>query len=134
MNGSGLGPADASDVDIRVPAGPSHLASIRIVTSALAELAAFDPDTVADLTLAVDEACSILIGRARPGAWLRCHFEVTRRVLHFHAEVSASLSWLPKLSSLDWRVVGSLTDAVSTGVDTNDLLHIQLRRRGLGAG
>lgn len=130
MDDQGLGPAGTSDVDIRVPAGPTHLASIRLVTSALAAQACFDLETVADLTLAVNEACSILITRAREGAWLRCHFAVAFLALHFRAEVTATRPRLPKLGSLDWRVIGSLTDSVATWVDADDLLHIELRRRG----
>jgi serine/threonine-protein kinase RsbW len=127
------GPAQTTDVDIRVPAGPVHLSSIRVVAAAAAQRARFDAATVAELTLAVDEACSLLIRRASDGARLTCHFSMGDRVLLFTAQVSSPTTWVPKATSFCWRVMSSLTDSVSTRVDTDGVLHIELRRREAAA-
>ncbi|PRY33746.1 ATP-binding protein [Umezawaea tangerina] len=123
------GPATTTDLDIRVPAGPAHLSSIRIATSGMAQSAAFDSDTVAELVLAVDEACSLLIRRASEGARLTCHFAVAHHVLLFRAQVSSPSTWVPKTTSFCWRVISSLADSASTMVDADGMLHIELRRR-----
>ena len=127
------GPAQTTDVDIRVPAGPVHLSSIRVVAAAAAQRARFDAATVAELTLAVDEACSLLIRRASEGARLTCHFSVADRVLLFTAQVSSPTTWVPKATSFCWRVISSLADSASTRVDPDGILHIELRRREVAA-
>jgi serine/threonine-protein kinase RsbW len=129
MNAQEQGPATTSDLDVRVPAGPAYLPSIRIVTAGMAERARFDSDIVAELVLAVDEACSLLIRRATEGARLTCHFAVAHHVLLFRAQVSSPSTWVPKVTSFCWRVISSLADSASTMVDADGMLHIELRRR-----
>ena len=129
MDSQEQGPVTTADFDVRVPAGPAHLPSIRIVTAGMADRAGFDPDIVAELVLAVDEACSLLIRRATEGARLTCHFAVARHVLLFRAQVSSPSTWVPKTTSFCWRVISSLADSASTMVDADGVLHIELRRR-----
>ena len=129
MNAQEQGPATTSDLDVRVPAGPAHLPSIRIVTTGMALRAEFDSDIVAELVLAVNEACSLLIRRATEGARLTCHFAVAHHVLLFRAQVSSPSTWVPKATSFCWRVISSLADSASTMVDADGVLHIELRRR-----
>jgi len=129
MNAQEQGPATTTDFDVRVPAGPAHLPSIRIVTAGMADRASFDADIVAELVLAVDEACSLLIRRAAEGARLTCHFAVAHHVLLFRAQVSSPSTWVPKATSFCWRVISSLADSASTMVDADGMLHIELRRR-----
>lgn len=53
-------------LEIRVPGSLPHLGVLRTVVSAHAAAAGLDPDAVADLKLAVDEACTALIVRTDP--------------------------------------------------------------------
>ena len=129
MNAQEQGPVTTTDFDVRVPAGPAHLPSIRIVTASMADRASFDADIVAELVLAVDEACSLLIRRATEGARLTCHFAVAHHVLLFRAQLSSPSTWVPKATSFCWRVISSLADSASTMVDADGMLHIELRRR-----
>jgi len=129
MDSQERGPATTADFDVRVPAGPAHLHSIRIVTAGMADRAGFDSDIVAELVLAVDEACSLLIRRSTEGARLTCHFSVAHHVLLFRAQVSSPSTWVPKTTSFCWRVISSLSDSASTMVDADGVLHIELRRR-----
>lgn len=57
----GFGP-----LEIRIAGDPSKLGLLRTVISAHAAAAGFGPDAVADLKLAIDEACTALILRMDP--------------------------------------------------------------------
>lgn len=57
----GLGP-----LEIRIAGQLSNLGVLRTVVSAHAAGSGFDPDAVADIKLAVDEACTALIVRMDP--------------------------------------------------------------------
>ncbi|SEL01066.1 ATP-binding protein [Rhodococcus maanshanensis] len=72
-------------IEITVPAEPDQLAVIRAVAGAVAAQRDFDPDAIADLTLAVDESCTRLIRRALPGAVLDCRFALTENGIGFRA-------------------------------------------------
>jgi serine/threonine-protein kinase RsbW len=59
-------PYGSGPLEIRVAGEPTSLGVLRTVVSAHASAAGFDPDSVADLKLAVDEACTALIVRLDP--------------------------------------------------------------------
>lgn len=59
-------PYGSGPVEIRVAGEPTSLGVLRTVVSAHASAAGFDPDSVADLKLAIDEACTALIVRMEP--------------------------------------------------------------------
>lgn len=53
-------------LEIRIAGDPAQLGLLRTVISAHAAAAGFGPDAVADLKLAIDEACTALIVRMDP--------------------------------------------------------------------
>ncbi len=57
-------------VELRVAARLENLAVLRTLVGAVGTFADLDLDSVADLRLAVDEACTLLIRSASPGAAL----------------------------------------------------------------
>lgn len=103
---------DRSEVRIEVGALPSRLAPVRVVAADLAARADFDLDAVADLRIAVDEACSALVGLAAPGAWLRCSMEVTDDRLTVVASVPVAVPAVISRKSFGWRVLSTLADHV----------------------
>jgi serine/threonine-protein kinase RsbW len=128
------------DVEIRIHASPAHLSVVRTVATTMATRANFDPETVADVKLAVDEACSLLIGRAVDGAEIRCRCHVDFSELRFNATVLSRSVWVPEPSSLCWRLISALSHSALTWVErlgvkrdgartAGQLLHVELRRR-----
>ncbi|WP_257902398.1 ATP-binding protein [Saccharothrix obliqua] len=107
-------------------ARPAHLPTVRAVAHAVARST---PELAIDLVIAVDEACSTLIAKARGQAVLRCRFHRDGDSVRFRAEVSSSAVTVPDHRSLYWRVVSAVTDTVTTWVDGDGLLHVELRCR-----
>lgn len=107
----------ASVVEVRVAAQPEQLAVMRAVVGDLAMRADFDVDSIADIRLAVDEACSSLVRLAAASASLVCRFQSGAEGLTVTAEVISSESSGPRKDTFSWRVLSALTDSVSTSVE-----------------
>lgn len=100
-------------VEVRVAATLENLAVVRTLIGALATFEDLDLDAVADLRLAVDEACTRLIRSAAPSATLVV--VVDPRVNDLVVNVSTtSASSTPEdvltPGSFGWHVLASLTD------------------------
>jgi serine/threonine-protein kinase RsbW len=117
---------DGSDVELEVAARPAYLSVVRAVAGAIARST---PELAIDLVIAVDEACSALIAKAREHAVLACVFVRDGNTVRFRAQVRSSAVTVPDHASLYWRVVSSVTDTVATWVDGDGLLHVELRCR-----
>lgn len=116
-DGPGAGESGAAEgVEVRVAAEPTQLSVLRAVVGDLAMRADFDIDTIADLRLAVDEACSTLIRLAAPSATLVCRFRPGEHTMDVAAEVVSSDASGPRTDTFSWRVLSALTDGVTTSV------------------
>lgn len=128
-------PRSPGDIELRVDADPSHLSVIRAVAGNLAMGQDFDLDTIADLKLAVDEVCSVLITRATTGATLVCRFAVTADEITVHASTLTRDDVLPGQESFGWKVLTTLTDTARSWVDRTVssngqcLAHISIAKR-----
>lgn len=119
-----------------MPAQTEALAVVRAMTCCLANYEELDSDAAANLTLAVDEACTVLIGMASGEAALvlvedpRVH-ELNVRVStvcdSVHSDPGSVL-----LSGFSLRVLEALTDRVETFVDDVDVEHPRGPRPALG--
>ncbi|HVV11421.1 ATP-binding protein [Amycolatopsis sp.] len=108
-----------NDIELRLGADLGHLPIVRSVVATIATRADFDLDAIADLRLAVDEACSTLITRAVPGSTMRCRFTVTGDELTFTGTVHSESDSAPSTKSFGWKVLTTLTDSVDTRVTSN---------------
>ncbi|GAA0520969.1 anti-sigma regulatory factor [Saccharopolyspora subtropica] len=106
-------------VEVRIAAEPAQLAVMRAVVGDLAMRADYDVDSIADLRLAVDEACSTLIRLAAPAATLVCRFRSDDHGLSVTAEVSSDDAFGPRKDTFSWRVLSALADDVSTSVESD---------------
>ncbi|WP_286174705.1 anti-sigma factor [Mycobacterium sp. DL99] len=100
------------------------------MTGCLADYEDLSGDTAADLALAVDEACTVLIGLASPGATLALVEHPRARELSVRVSTicdSVDSDADSVLSGFSRRVLEALTDEVDTFVDDADF-----RRRGSG--
>lgn len=109
--------AAANLVEVRVAADPAQLAVMRAVAGDLAMRADYDVDSIADLRLAVDEACTTLIRLAAPAASLVCRFRTGDDRLSMTAEVLSDDAFGPRKDTFSWRVLSALADVVSTSVE-----------------
>ncbi|GAA2688620.1 MULTISPECIES: ATP-binding protein [Actinosynnema] len=121
---------DGVEVRVSLAARPASLPTLRAIAAQVARAAEATPELAVDLVIAVDEACSALIARARERATLACRFHADGTSVRFRAHVGTSAVTVPGHDSLYWRVVSSVTDAVTSWVDGDGLLHVELRCRG----
>ncbi|SDP42583.1 serine/threonine-protein kinase RsbW [Actinopolyspora xinjiangensis] len=107
---------DSRVVEVRVAAEATQLPVMRAVVGDLAMRADFDVDTIADLRLAVDEACSSLVRIAAERSPLVGRFRTEDDRLDFTAEVTSDDPSGPRKNTFSWRVLGALTDSVASSV------------------
>jgi serine/threonine-protein kinase RsbW len=101
-------------VEVRTPARAALIPTIRAIASDLAARADFDLDAIADLRMAVDEACATLVDVAAPSARLRCTFLVHTERIEVHAEVQTDRADAAvSTETFGWRVLQTLADKVS---------------------
>jgi len=109
-------------VEFRVPARLESLAVIRTVVAAVGTLEDLDLDAVADLRLAIDEACTRLI-KSIPDATLVVTVEPREHDLLISASTQCTDTDILRPGTFSWHVISSLTDNVETfhnGADAGD--------------
>jgi serine/threonine-protein kinase RsbW len=133
--GSGDGSPD--EIELRIGAELTNLPIIRSLAASIARRADYDLDAIADLKLAVDEACSTLITRAAVNASLNCAFTVAKDEIRFTVTIKSTNDAVPSSDSFGWRVLTTLTDHANSWVERNGqggeqpehLVHIELTKR-----
>jgi serine/threonine-protein kinase RsbW len=126
---------------VRIAATPTRLSVIRAVAADIAMREDFDLDAIADLRMAVDEACSTLVAIAAPDAVLSCRFRSQDGEIQVRATVLSARSATPSKDSFGWQVLTVLADLAVTWTSTADgdprchLVHIELvkKKAQLGA-
>jgi len=123
-------PVDA--VEVRIPATPQHLSAVRAVAADLAMHQDMDLDSVDDLRLAVDEACSTLVQLAAHGETLACRFTVQPAEIKVNASVRSHSETGPSTRGFSWQVLQTLTDHAVSEVSRHGgayLVCIELTKR-----
>ena len=115
-NGGNTGHGPAA-VELRVAARLENLAMLRTLVGAVGAYADLDFDSVADLRLAVDEACTRLIRSARPGAVLAVVVDPRDDAVVVEVAAECDDDDVVSPGSFSWHVLSSLTDDVRTFVD-----------------
>lgn len=123
------------DIELRLGTSLAHLPIIRSVVASIAMRADFDLDAIADLRLAVDEACSTLITRAVPESTMVCRFTISESELCFLGAVVSSEGSAPSTTSFGWRVLTTLADSATSWLEPSpdngqrNWIHIELAKR-----
>jgi serine/threonine-protein kinase RsbW len=104
-------------VELRVPAELENLAVLRTVVAAIGTHEDLDFDAVADLRLAVDEACTRLIRSAVPGSTLVLVVHPRPHEVVIEASTTCRTPDILTPGSFSWHVLSSLTDEVRTFQD-----------------
>jgi anti-sigma regulatory factor (Ser/Thr protein kinase) len=105
--------ADRS-VELRVAAKLENLAVLRTLVAAVGTFEDLDFDAVADLRLAVDEACTRLIRSAVPGSTLVVVVHPRDTEVVVDASTTCQNTDVLAHGSFSWHVLNSLTDDVQT--------------------
>jgi|HubBroStandDraft_6_1064221.scaffolds.fasta_scaffold942046_2 serine/threonine-protein kinase RsbW len=101
-------------VEFIVPARLESLVIIRTLVSALGTLEDLDLDAVADLRLALDEACTALIRSSAPNLRLTVTVRPREEDLWISVSVPGVEDDVLRPGTFSWHVISSLTDAVET--------------------
>jgi serine/threonine-protein kinase RsbW len=101
-------------VELRIAARLDNLAVLRTVVGAVGTFSDLDFDAVADLRLAVDEACTRLIRSATPGATLVVVVDPRDEVVVVEASTTTDTADVVTEGSFSWHVLSSLTDELRT--------------------
>ena len=104
----------AGAVEFRVVARLENLAVLRTVVGAVGTFEDLDFDAVADLRLAVDEACTRLIRSAAAGATLVVVVDPRDDVVVVEASTQCDTYDVVTPGSFSWHVLSSLTDDLQT--------------------
>lgn len=104
----------AQSVELRVAAALENLAVLRTLVAAIGTFEDLDFDAVADLRLAVDEACTRLIRSAVPDATLLLVVDPQPDALVVQASTTCDGPDILAPGSFSWHVLTSLTDEVTT--------------------
>lgn len=101
-------------VELRVAAELENLAVLRTLVAAVATFEDLDFDAVADLRLAVDEACTRLIRSAVPHSVLLLVIDPREDAVVIDASTTCKSPDILAPGSFSWHVLSSLTDEVRT--------------------
>jgi serine/threonine-protein kinase RsbW len=101
-------------VELRIDAQLENLAVVRTIIGAIGTFEDLDLDAVADLRLAVDEACTRLIKSASKDGTLALVIDPRDNELVINVSTSSSAEDILTPGSFSWHVLTSLTDDVST--------------------
>lgn len=108
-------------VEFRVSAELESLAVIRALVTALGTLEDLDLDAVADLRLALDEACTALIRCAAPNSQLTVTVRPRESDLWISVSAPCVEDNVLRPGTFSWHVISSLADEVETFRDGTEL-------------
>lgn len=122
---------DNDVVDIRVPADPLYVATLRLAATSLGARCDLTVDDIDDLGLAVDEACALVLPHADLGSPLTAHFRLQPGRLEVTASVTApsSSAASPDRSGFAWSVLSALASEVEVTGEGNELSITVTKRR-----
>ncbi|NMN98021.1 ATP-binding protein [Antrihabitans stalactiti] len=118
-------------VELRVSADPTQLSVVRAVAGTIAGQDDFDLDAIADVRLAMDEACSFLIVRAKPDSILTCSFQHSPDHLRVRISTRTVDGEATTSRTFGWYVLETLTDSIALERD-GDVTAIEFTKSKVG--
>jgi anti-sigma regulatory factor (Ser/Thr protein kinase) len=132
--GSATEEAEPETVLVRVPADPDYLAVIRSASAHVATKFGCTLSEVADLRLAVDEACGLLLRhtvrdrRADGAGDLECCFILDGPALRVVLSRQARDAAPPQSDEFGWTILGALVDDIVWRVE-GPTVHVEIVKR-----
>lgn len=121
-------------VTLRLPAAGAYLSVLRTATASLAARLDFSIDDIADMRIAVDEACAMLLAGAVPGADLEAEFELSGDELRVSVSVLTLTGEQPSRDTFAWTVLTALAGGVDSRVDADYRVTLELSKVRSAAG
>jgi serine/threonine-protein kinase RsbW len=121
----------AGEVEVRMRVDGVRVATVRAIAADLAIREDFDLDALADIRLAVDEACATVLAKAKPDGLLICRLLVTPAQVEVRATAATDNGEPPRGDSLGWHMLQVLTDSARcwiTGADGDRHLHVEFTK------
>jgi serine/threonine-protein kinase RsbW len=126
----GVDTVNGDVVDITVPASGAYVATLRLTAASLAARCDLTVDDIDDLSLAVDEACALLLPHAVPGSELAAKFTLQSGCIavatSVHAPHASEAS--PDRGGFAWSLLSALASEVEVD-GTGDQLAITVTKR-----
>lgn len=104
---------------------------LRALAADMAMHADLDLDTIADLRLAVEEACATVLANAEPDSELVCRIRVAPTDVQITASVQLPRGWEPVVGPLSLRILRTLSQSVdcwTNGTEGQRMFHVQLTK------
>lgn len=110
-------PRSTGVVELRIPASSAYLALVRATTNSTCARLDFTLERLDDVTLAVDEAASLLIGDAVAGTLLTCRWMPSKSGVTISITSVSSAGRPPRTTSFAWTVLKALVDEADATID-----------------
>jgi serine/threonine-protein kinase RsbW len=131
----GAEPGEPDSVLVQIPADPDYLPILRAASANLGAKLGCTLGEIADLRLAVDEACGLLLrkGIRRPGETGAGHhilarFTVDTSGLRIALATEAAGFTSPDTDEFGWTILTALVDELSWRVD-GSTIHVEILKR-----
>lgn len=103
-------------VQLRIPASSAYLALARATTAGVCARSDFTLDRLEDLSLAVDEAISLLLLDAVPGTELDCVWQPADGGVQVQITSVSSSGRTPRTTTFAWTVLSALVNQASAAI------------------
>jgi serine/threonine-protein kinase RsbW len=117
------------EVEVRMRVADARVATVRAMAADIAIHEDFGLDALADLKLAVDEACATVLSKARPDGMLVCRLLITPEWVEMRATAATDNGQPPGGEALGWHMLQVLTDTarcwITGGGDEDRHMHVQ---------
>lgn len=103
-------------VELQIPASSAYLSLARATTTGVCARLDFPIDRLEDLSLAVDEAISLLLLDAVPGTELVCAWEPLAGGVRIDITSTSSSGRTPRTTTFAWTVLNALVNEASASI------------------
>ncbi|HEX4702532.1 MAG TPA: ATP-binding protein [Pseudonocardiaceae bacterium] len=124
-------PLRPNEVEVRMLATGERVPGVRALAADMAMREDFDLDAIADLRLAVEEACATVLANAEPDSTMVCRLLVSTELLEINTSATLRPGLQPSVGSMSLRILRTLADTVDTWTSTSNgrrLFHVQLTK------
>lgn len=120
-----------NEIEVRMLANRQRVPGIRALAADMAMREDFDLDSIADLRLAVEEACSTVLANAEPEGDLVCRLLVSTKLLEINTSAMLANGRDPEIGALSLRILRTLADSVdywTTDTEDGRRFHVQFTK------
>jgi serine/threonine-protein kinase RsbW len=124
-------PLRPNEVEVRMLANGDRVPGVRALAADMAMREDFDLDAIADLRLAVEEACATVLANAEPHTTMVCRLLVSAELLEISTSATLRYGEEPAVGLMSLRILRTLADTVDYWTSTANgerLFHVQLTK------